>query len=254
MSINNANASGSMPDLSLHPQLDQPTPSEDHPVLKDNKAVVVGLYGVSGCGKTTLMNQLKQELGQEQFAFYEGSEMIGKLVPSGLEAFKKFNDQDKTVWRERAITEIGKTCTKVAIVTGHFMFWHEEGTVGETVLTSTDLDIFTHILYLDVPADDLERQTVEDKERSRQHISTAHVRIWQQEEKTQLRRLCRANHILFSVVSPNSRRLALNMLHRKVLETNCVAQEFGRQIPSDTTMGFPQDWTGNRGIARWRHE
>jgi hypothetical protein len=41
-----------------------------------NKAVVIGLYGVPGSGKTFLLSQLKQEFGKESFEFYEGSEVI----------------------------------------------------------------------------------------------------------------------------------------------------------------------------------
>ncbi|KAI9777279.1 MAG: hypothetical protein M1816_004815 [Peltula sp. TS41687] len=44
-----------------------PTPNEK------KKATVIGLYGVPGAVKTYLLNRLKQELGYEQFAFYEGS-------------------------------------------------------------------------------------------------------------------------------------------------------------------------------------
>ena len=44
------------------------------PVLRDstNKPVVVGLYGLPGCGKTTLMGELKQKLGEDLFMFFEG--------------------------------------------------------------------------------------------------------------------------------------------------------------------------------------
>lgn len=61
----------------------------------DHKAVVVGLYGVPGSGKTFLLNQLKQELGQTHFAFYEGSTMIATIIPSGLDAFQSMEEQEK---------------------------------------------------------------------------------------------------------------------------------------------------------------
>ena len=61
----------------------------------DHKAVVVGLYGVPGSGKTFLLNQLKQELGQTHFAFYEGSKMIATIIPSGLDAFQSMEEQEK---------------------------------------------------------------------------------------------------------------------------------------------------------------
>ena len=42
------------------------------PVSHD-KAVVVGIYGIPGSGKSYLLKQLENELGKEHFAYYEGS-------------------------------------------------------------------------------------------------------------------------------------------------------------------------------------
>ena len=171
----------------------------------DHKAVVVGLYGVPGSGKTFLLNQLKQELGQMHFAFYEGSKMIDTVVPGGLDAFQSMEEQEKVDWRRRAIDAIGKNCSdsgQVAVVAGHFMFWLEEQEAGWPVYTQNDLEIFTHILYLDNPAEVVAQRRLDDTERSRPSASASHLHKWQQEEKTQLRDLCRCHGILFSLVSP----------------------------------------------------
>ena len=48
--------------------------------------------------------------------------------------------------------------------------------------------------------------------------------------------------------------MALYMRNWIFLHSNHFRQEFGRQIPSDTAMGFPQDRTGNRCIVHRRHE
>ncbi|KAG0636937.1 uracil phosphoribosyltransferase-domain-containing protein [Tuber brumale] len=171
-----------------------------------DKAVVVGIYGVPGSGKTFLLDQLKNELGQEHFEFYEGSNMIANLVPGGLDAFKKLNEQEKLHWRQLAINTIGKECAdsrRVAVVAGHFMFWPKEEEGGQPVYTQADLDIFTHILYLDVPAELVRQRVLDDTERSRALPSINHLRKWQQAEQTQLRRLCRDNGILFSLVFPH---------------------------------------------------
>jgi len=171
----------------------------------DHKAVVVGLYGVPGSGKTFLLNQLKQELGQTHFAFYEGSEMIATVVPGGLVTFQSMEEQEKAHWRRRAIDAIGKNCAdsgQVAVVAGHFMFWVEEQEAGWPVYTQKDWEIFTHILYLDIPAEVVAQRCLDDTGRSRPSTSASHLRKWQQEEKTQLRHLCRRNGILFSLVSP----------------------------------------------------
>ncbi|KAI9778576.1 MAG: hypothetical protein M1839_007969 [Geoglossum umbratile] len=171
----------------------------------NNRAVVVGLYGVPGSGKTFLLDQLERELGQEHFAFYEGSSVIATVVPGGLDAFRKMEKREKTHWRQLAIDTIGKKCTdtgKVAVVAGHFMFWHEEEETGRRVYTQNDLDTFTHILYLDVPAEVVAQRRLNDTERSRPSTSVTHLHKWQQAEKSELRLLCRLHGILFSLVSP----------------------------------------------------
>ncbi|WEW55965.1 hypothetical protein PRK78_001400 [Emydomyces testavorans] len=172
------------------------------------KAVVVGLYGVSGSGKTFLLDQLKEELSQEHFAFYEGSKMIAAVVPGGLSAFQNLEEHQKVYWRQHAIDKIKNECIdsgKSGVVTGHLMFWpegEEEEDAGQPVYTENDLDIFTHILYLDVPAEIVLQRRLDDTERSRPRMSVSHLRKWQQAEKAHLQRLCRAHGILFALLSP----------------------------------------------------
>lgn len=206
MATNCENASSSMPGPSADPQLNQSTALESRPASNNNKAVVVGLYGIPGSGKTFLLDQLKQKLGQEHFEFYEGSKMITDLVPGGLDAFQKQEEQEKMYWRQLAIDTIGKECAdsrRVAVVAGHFMFWPEEEEAGQPVYTRNDLDTFTHILYLDAPTELVAQRCLDDTKRNRPSASINHLRKWQQAEKTQLRHLCRHHGILFSLVFPH---------------------------------------------------
>ncbi|MCJ1288711.1 hypothetical protein MMC34_000240 [Xylographa carneopallida] len=187
-------------------QLDRSTVPESHPA-SNHKPVVVGLYGVPGSGKTFLLNQLKQELGKTNFAFYEGSNMIDTLVPGGLEAFQNMEETKKIHWRERAIQTIKKNSAdsgQMAVVTGHFMFWSEERDAGQPVHTQGDFEAFTHVLYLDVSAEVVTQRCQNDTERNRPSISTHILRRWQQEEKAQLRYLCRCHGILFIPLSLDS--------------------------------------------------
>ena len=203
MSTNFESASSNVPGSMADLQLNQSTTPE----LKsasNQKAVVVGLYGLPGSGKTYLLNQLKQKVGEMQFVFYEGAKMIADVVPGGLDAFDNMGEIDKTHWRQQAIKSIGKNCAesgKVAVVAGHFMFWEEGQEAGDIVCTEEDKKVFTHILYLDVPAEVVAQHRLDDTNRSRASTSASHLRKWQQEEKTQLRNICRNRKILFSLVS-----------------------------------------------------
>jgi hypothetical protein len=81
------------------------------------------------------------------------------------------------------------------------MFWPEGEEAGRSVYTRNDLNIFTHILYLDVRAECIAERRLNDIERTRPSVSIEHLRKWQEVEKSQLRRLYRDYGILFSVVA-----------------------------------------------------
>ena len=199
-----------MQDLKVEP-LSHPPKTFQMPPYSGNKAIIVGIYGLPGAGKTSLMNQVKEELGDQQFAFYEGSNMISKLVPGGFDAFQKMEEQEKMHWLERAINQIKEHSAangQSAIVTGHFMFWSEDEDVGQPVYTQRDMETFTHILYLEVPIDLLAKRRLEDKQRSRQLASNTQLRKWQHEERLQLRHLCCRNGILFNLIQPQATLLS----------------------------------------------
>ena len=166
------------------------------------RPVVVGLYGLPGSGKTSLLSELALEIDHKHFHFYEGSKLIDSIVPGGLQAFEGMQEKEKEHWRQGAISSVERDCInsgKVAVVTGHFMFWTEKQAVGHPVYTPRDLEIFTHILYLDVPAEALSQRRQSDTQRSRPPASAAHLQRWQEAEKTQLRDICLQYGILFFI-------------------------------------------------------
>ena len=182
------------------------TPREEYAARTD--VTVVGIYGIPGSGKTYLLNQLKQNLQGDNFAFYEGSEVIASVVPGGLKTFQELPEHEQSPLRELAIDAVGRNCAKdgrTAVVTGHFMFWNEDQESGSPVCTENDLRTYTHILYLDVPAEIVERHCRNDTERRRPLTSATHLRKWQLEEQTQLRHLCRQRGILFSTIASHDR-------------------------------------------------
>lgn len=171
------------------------------------KPVVIGVYGVSGSGKTFLLDKLREDLGPEDFEFLEGSKVIDDLVPGGLDAFRDLEEAEKVQWRQRAIDNIQKDCAdsgRTAVVAGHYMLWSESEETGKAVYTKNDLDVYTHILYLRVPPYVVSRQCENDTERSRPNGPKSHIRKWQDAEMTQLRDLCRSHDIFFSCLRPDS--------------------------------------------------
>ena len=177
------------------------------------KPMIIGLYGVPGSGKTTLLGQLKHKLGENDFTYYEGSEVISHITDGGLPAFLKMDDAEKILQREKAIKIITKNQEengKVAVLTGHFMFWPEKELTCKSIHTKADLNSYTHILYLDVSPGTVLEWRKKDAVRNREEVSVGHLLKWQDEEKLHLRRLCYENDILFSAVAPSSSGTILN--------------------------------------------
>lgn len=58
--------------------------------LSESKRTIVGIYGLPGSGKTTLINELKyRDLNKRPVCFYEGSDEINSVCAGGLEVFKQ---------------------------------------------------------------------------------------------------------------------------------------------------------------------
>jgi adenylate kinase len=181
-----------------------PVAPDDQPQKGNDNPVIIGIYGVPGCGKSTLLNELKQQLQTESFLFYDGSQIIAYLVSGGLDAFKKMDETEQYYWRQKAIETIGQECInqgKTGVVAGHYMFWDKDEDERRPIHTKKDLEWYTHILYLDVPAEVVAQRRHDDTERDRPPITTDHLRKWQQAEKDQLLDLCRKNSILFSRIA-----------------------------------------------------
>ncbi|KAH6640053.1 uracil phosphoribosyltransferase-domain-containing protein [Truncatella angustata] len=170
--------------------------------VKD-KPTIIGLYGVSGSGKTHLLNQLS-------------SAIIGELVPGGLDSFKKADVQEQLYWRELAIRTISDKCStsgSVGIVAGHFMFWSGDETMApEHVCTEADLNTYTHILYLEVPADVVAKRRRADEHRCRPEISPENLQRWQDAEIDGLRYVCHNRGILFHVLHVDESALGPKVL------------------------------------------
>ena len=203
MVSNSQDTSNSKPDPTTTDSRMNPSATLNSPSTTSSRVVVVGIYGLPGSGKTFLLNLLRHELRRELFEFYDGSEMIAKISPGGLEAFQRLEEGEKVRWRQLAIDTIRKECDnsgRVAVVAGHFMFWPEEE-AGRPVYTQNDLKTFTHVLYLDIPVQIVLQRRQGDTIRDRPSASLSHLSKWQEEEKTQLRNLCCNHGILFSLVS-----------------------------------------------------
>lgn len=165
---------------------------------------VIGLYGLPGTGKTTLLSWLKKILDRDAFACYEGSEVLTSLVTGGLAAFKALSDLDKQSIRNQAINKIQRGCgenEKTAIVTGHFSFKSTDQNDSQAVFSNSDASTYTHIIYLDVAPARIAHQCRNDGMRDRDLLTIQSLENWQRFEMNTLEDLCRKHNIVFTKMS-----------------------------------------------------
>lgn len=166
------------------------------------KPIVVGIYGLPGSGKSTVLEHLKKSLPSDMFAVYEGSAVIASLMgpDRGLDDFHALSDEEKTRYRKLAITQIRDECQKsglVGVVAGHYMFWPRGSEHGTVVWTKADQDTFTHIFYLQLAAETLCCRRQRDQVRKREAVTPGHLHKWQEEEMRQLDALAKDSGIRF---------------------------------------------------------
>ncbi|WPH04569.1 Hypothetical protein R9X50_00746100 [Acrodontium crateriforme] len=184
-----SNSAPTQPDLSA-------SPSETSKPVK-----VIGIYGLPGCGKSTLLNQLKTRLGEAHFCFFEGSAVLDSVVPGGLTHFKPLSEYAQASHRRNAINEIHRIAAKdgkTAVVAGHCMFW--SATSATSIVTDKDLEIYTHIIYLDVDAHIIAERRENDASRAREYLSVGTLALWQEAELKWLRENCNKHNILLSIL------------------------------------------------------
>ncbi|KAK4901420.1 hypothetical protein LTR49_027274 [Elasticomyces elasticus] len=165
---------------------------------------IIGLYGIPGSGKSTFLKQLRGFLNTNNLDFREGSEVIEELVPGGLEAFHALTSDQKTMYREQAITKVQDECVesgKTFVVAGHLMFWNDvRQAASDSVYTQKHLETYTHILYLNTDPNIIAQRRRNDQGRACPEVSVGHLRRWQVEEKRLLRQLCYKNSIITSCI------------------------------------------------------
>jgi len=169
-----------------------------------DKPIVIGIYGIPRSGKTHLLNELKQLLGDNQFQFMDSSDVLDRITPGGLQTFKLLGEDAKKELRELAIQTIADEAQinkKAAVVTGHLMFWNEEIEAAVSVCTPMDVKVYTHILYLDLHTDSIAVRRANDITRARPALSLQHLREWQKADEQELREMCCENSILSSVLA-----------------------------------------------------
>lgn len=162
--------------------------------------MLIGIYGISGAGKSHLLEALKKSLVCDTFSFFEGADEIASLLDGDLTRFDIHEKEKKTALRELAISSIQDKCAeqgKIGVVAGHFMLWSEKTMSPVAVHTEQDFQTFTHILYLDTEPELIAHRRQQDLVKKRGSLDVGHLRKWQEAEKEGLRKACYNHSVLF---------------------------------------------------------
>nr|OQO07735.1 hypothetical protein B0A51_17828 [Rachicladosporium sp. CCFEE 5018] len=165
-------------------------------------AKIIGLYGLPGIGKTTLLNLLKELLPHDAFAFYEGSEMVANAAGGSLDTFRNADGNTNNLFRAQAIANVARECTasgKTGIVTGHYSFLNAGAESPGVVFSAAETRHYTHIIYLSASGEEIE-QRCRDDTRARVPLAAAEINRWAAKEVKELEPICYRNRILLSVL------------------------------------------------------
>lgn len=177
--------------------------------------MIVGLYGLPGSGKSFLLDHISQQLGS-RISCHEGSQLIANQH-GDIAAFEALGEEEKARVREAAINRVRARCVEdgtAGIIAGHYSFWPQDDPQPDRVMTPGDLATYTHIIYLDIPAETILQNREGDAQRSRPMVSTEHLQMWLRLETSELREACYQAGILFSVVSGPRETCAANVMAR----------------------------------------
>lgn len=186
------------------PEATEPTrPLLDVP---PGKPKIVGLFGLAGAGTEFLLEQLKKEIGEDDFAFYDGSNALAVLCPGGLMAYNELDFAGRRRYRDMTIGAFEKECMRkdvMGVVVRHLALWNEYHDCFSS-MPIVEIKAHTHILYLELPLASYSKhwKTIFPYGQAEEE-SVRQWESWQQSEISYLRRLCRKKEITFTVLTPH---------------------------------------------------
>lgn len=154
----------------------------------------IGLYGVSGTGKTTILKEVSKLTSN--VIWLEGSQLVINAAGLTLEQFKKLSDKEKYFFREKAIDkafEIQKKESKNIIIDGHLVFTKGENEF-ENVMTEKDKTFYTDYIYLNLPTETILQRQQNDGDKKRNH-SAKTITNWVAFELQELKQFCYNNNL-----------------------------------------------------------
>lgn len=176
----------------------------------------IGLYGISGVGKTTLLKEITGRT--DQIVWFEGAKLVLEAAGLSLDSFKKLSEKEKYVFREKAIDIAFARQLQVQksiIIDGHLAFATGECQY-ENIMTENDKSFYTQFIYLELDPEIVMQRQQNDLTKKRVY-SRDTIANWIAFEKQELEMVCKENNIPLCVVKNESYEhcieVILNAIH-----------------------------------------
>ena len=158
----------------------------------------IGVYGISGVGKSTLVRALGKYANA--IACVDGSAIIDETCTGGLAGFKQMDTVGKYRAREKAVRCIQKRFeaqNRHVVVAGHYSFLKDSG--FEIAWTKADSAFYDLIIHLDCGTETHRQRCEFDQSRSRK-FDDADLMRWRRFERESLEQLCARENRPFATI------------------------------------------------------
>lgn len=172
----------------------------------------IGLYGVSGIGKTTILKEVSELTSN--LIWLEGSQLVIEAAGLTLENFKKLSDKEKYFFREKAIDrafEIQAIENKHIIIDGHLVFAKGENEF-ENVMTEKDTSFYTDYIYLKLPIETILSRHQNDSSKKRNYSANT-ILNWIEFELQELKQFCNNRNLSLHILETTDKKQCAEFIH-----------------------------------------
>lgn len=179
----------------------------------------IGLYGISGTGKTTILKAVGA--ATNEVIWLQGSNMVLKAANVSLPEFKRLSARKRYHFREQAIlnaVQIQIEQNKHVIIDAHLAFLSDNGGF-ENAMTRQEEEFYTDYLYLNLPAIVIHRRLLNDTARPRSR-SVAILQSWIEHEMAALKKFCQSNGSTLTILENDDLNSTVQFICQYVARTN----------------------------------
>ncbi len=171
----------------------------------------IGLYGVSGTGKTTILKEVSKLTSN--VIWLEGSQLVINSAGLTLEQFKKLSETEKYFYREKAIDkafEIQMKEGKHIIIDGHLVFAKGESEF-ENVMTEKDKTFYTDYIYLNLPTETVLQRQQNDSNKKRNYTAKT-ISNWVAFELQELKQFCNKHNLNLHILQTTDSKKCVELI------------------------------------------